>query len=33
MIAPFLIYSILVVVPVTLIDWWGVSKDANNDRS
>jgi len=27
---PFLIYSILIVVPVTLIAWWGVREDEDN---
>jgi len=27
MIIPFLIWSILIIVPVTLIAWWGVRED------
>jgi len=33
MIIPFLIWSILIVVPTTLIAWWGVREDESDGRS
>jgi hypothetical protein len=33
MIIPFLIWSVLIVVPTTLIAWWGVREDKSERRS
>ncbi len=33
MITTFLIWSILIIVPATLIAWWGVREDESDGRS
>jgi hypothetical protein len=33
MITPFLIWSLLIVFPTTLIAWWGVREDKSDGRS
>ncbi len=33
MIIPYLIWSVLIIVPTTLIAWWGLREDENGRRS